>query len=142
MDPRNTHEKNFGPTKYPREKISELGILTRKSWPHEYTHEKKFWTHEYPREKFWTYEIPTRKNFGPTNTHEKKFRTRKYPREKFLTYEIATRKNIKPTKYPGRHDDAILTIPTIARDRGNLAHSKKACNFWETSCLITDFILI
>ena len=43
LNPRNTHEKNFGPTKYLREKI-----LDRRS-----THER-------------THEIPTRKDFGPT----------------------------------------------------------------------------
>ena len=57
LDPRNTHEKksltheiptgeNFGPTKYPRDKILD---------PRN-THEKKFETHE----------IATRKVFGPT----------------------------------------------------------------------------
>ena len=44
--------KNFGPTKYPQEKISDP----------QNTHEKKFRTHK----------IPTRKNFGLT----------KYPQEK------------------------------------------------------------
>ena len=34
--PTNTHEENFGPTKYPQEKI----LNPRK------THEEKFWTHE------------------------------------------------------------------------------------------------
>ena len=47
-----THEKKFGPTKYPREKISDPPNI----------HEKKCGTHE----------IPMRKNFRPT----------KYPREK------------------------------------------------------------
>ena len=44
--------ENFGPAKYPQEKVSDARN----------THEKKFWTHE----------IPTRKNFRPM----------KYPREK------------------------------------------------------------
>ena len=39
---KNPPEKNFAPTKYPREKFE--------------THEKIFWTHE----------IPTTKNLGPT----------------------------------------------------------------------------
>ena len=49
--------ENFGPTKYPREKILD---------PRN-TQEKKFETHE----------IPMRKYFRPT----------KYPREKFRTHE-------------------------------------------------------
>ena len=78
MDPLNIHEKTFrtheiptrknlGPTKYPREKISD---------PRN-TQGKKFETHEIPTTKirdpqnthrkiFWTHEIPTRKIFRPT----------------------------------------------------------------------------
>ena len=59
-----THEistrKNFGPTKYQREKVSAL----------QNTHEKNFWTHE----------IATRKNLGPTKYPREK--TQKYPQEK------------------------------------------------------------
>ena len=52
--------KNLRPTKYPREKVWDLGN----------THEKKIGTHE---KKFEVHEIPTRNYFGLT----------KYPREKF-----------------------------------------------------------
>ena len=62
LDPRNTHVKNIGPTKYPREKISTHERPTRKNSNIGNNHEKKCWTHE----------IPTRKNLGP----------KKYPREK------------------------------------------------------------
>ena len=54
MEPSNTHEKQFGPTKCPRERLWDPGK----------THEKNFGTHE----------VPMRKNFRPT----------KYPREKIL----------------------------------------------------------
>ena len=50
VDPRNTHEKKFGPENYPG----------KKNWNPQNTHEKKLWTNE----------IPTRKIFGST----------KYPR--------------------------------------------------------------
>ena len=49
--------KNFGPTKYPREKILDTQITQEK--------------------KFWTYKIPTRKNFGPTKYTRKKILNRK-----------------------------------------------------------------
>ena len=55
MDPRNTHEKKFGPMKDQREKIRTKEITTRKN-----VGPKK-----YPREKIW----------DPRNTHEKKCQT-------------------------------------------------------------------
>ena len=61
LDPRNSTRKNFGTTKYLREK--KLGLTKyprKKNWDSRNTHEKMFWIHE----------IPTRKYFGPT----------KYPR--------------------------------------------------------------
>lgn len=73
-------ERNFGTTKYPREKILD---------PRN-THEDKFCTHDIPLgKKIWANEIPTKINFGPTkwqkkkkrldsgNNHEKNFRTQK-----------------------------------------------------------------
>ena len=131
--------KNFGPTKYPREKI----------WDPRNTHEKKFETHEIPTRKYFgPTKYPRQKILDPRNTHEKKFRTNeiptrknlgttKYPREKILdppnthekkfeTHEIPTRKYFGPTKYPRRQDGtdgSRPTRPTMACDPRNLAHS-------------------
>ena len=88
LDPRNTHEKYFGSTKYPPEKFRNAN-----------THEKILG----PRSTY-------KKNFGPTNTHEKHLGLTKYTPEKIpdpqsthekknWTHEIPTRKNFEPTKY-------------------------------------------
>ena len=85
LDPRNTHEKKFGPakytrkffkpTKYPREKILDLrNIHEKKKLDTRNTHEKKIGPAKYPREKIWTHEIHTIKIFEPT----------KYPQEQIL----------------------------------------------------------
>ena len=76
LDPRNTHEKNVGSTKYPRE---------------------KFWTHEIPTRKNFEHTkyqpgkiLDTRAEiFDPRNTHERKL----------WTHEILTRGNYGHTKY-------------------------------------------
>ena len=95
MYPRNTHEKNFGPTKYPWEKY----LKPRKT-----------------RQKFWSDEIPTKKNFGLTkypretildlrNTHEKKIWTLKIPPKARW------------------HDGTRPTGPTMAGNAQNLVQS-------------------
>ena len=88
LDPRNTHEKNFGLMKYQREKI----LNTRN------TNQEKSWTHE---RKFLTHEIPTRGNFGPTKySREEIMDTRNTNQKKSWTREIPTRGNFEHTKYP------------------------------------------
>ena len=74
----NNHEKTFGPPKYPREKILDPEIPTRKN----------FGPTKYPREKSGPTKYLGEKTLDPRNTHEKKFRT----------HEITTRKNFGPTK--------------------------------------------
>ena len=88
IDPWNTHykklwthkillRKNVGPTKYPKEKLLEVGnIRNKKCWITEIsTHKKNFGPRKYPLEKIvdpqntlekkcWTYKIPKRKTFG------------------------------------------------------------------------------
>ena len=77
---KNTHEKKFGRTNYPRDKILDP----------QNTREKKFGRTKYPRDKI----------LDARNTREKKFGRTKYPRDeildlrnthetKFWTYEIA-----------------------------------------------------
>ena len=76
--------KNFGHTKYPREKTPDL-------WN---TYEKEFWTDE----------IPTRKNFAPTKYHEKKIWTHEIPTRKILDPQNSReKKNLDPRT----HDDAM-----------------------------------
>ena len=100
LNPRNTHEKYFGSTKYPPEKFRTHEPPTRKKFGLANTHEKILG----PRSTY-------KKNFGPTNTHEKHFGLTKYTPEKIpdpqsthekknWTHEIPTRKNFEPTKYP------------------------------------------
>ena len=104
-----THEiltrKNFRPTKYPQEKISDPRIPTR---------------------KFWTHEIPTRKNFGPMNTHEKNSGPTKFPREKNLDPRNTHEKKFWTHEIPNNARWRDGTKLTIARDRRNLAHSAKS----------------
>ena len=64
-DPRNTHEKNFGSTKYLREKTLDPRIPTRKYFGPTNTHEKSIRPTKYPREKI-LYSQNTTKKIGPT----------------------------------------------------------------------------
>ena len=83
---KNIHERNFGPSKYTREKISVSTAVKNLGFTK---------CPNYPRKKCWAHKISIRKNFGPTkyprekvldprNTHKKEFWTKKYPREKVL----------------------------------------------------------
>ena len=120
-DPWNTHEINFGPTKYPREKNLDprnrkiFGptnypqekkltnkIPTRKISDPQNIHEKTFWTHEIPaRKNIWTHKILTRKQ-DPRNTHKKKFWTNKIP-TKIRWYD-----GTRPTRTAMTHDPQNL----------------------------------
>ena len=97
-----THEiptrKNFGPTKYPREKTLD----TRN------THK----TRNTPENIFWTHEIPTRKYFGPT----------KYPRKHFgarHTDEGTMALNPRDPQWNATHE-ILLTRKTPGNTRKNL----------------------
>ena len=90
--------ENFGPMKYPREKILDPPNI----------HEERLWTHETPtRKNLWPTKYPSENILDPRNTHEKNF----------WTHEIRTNARW--------HDGTRPTRPTIARDPRNLAHSQK-----------------
>ena len=102
-----THEmptrKNLRPTKYPREKVWDLGN----------THEKKIGTHEIPTKKsLRSTKYPRKKVWDARNTHEKIF----------WTHKIPTGKIFGPTKARW-HSGTRPTRPTMARDPRNLARS-------------------
>ena len=64
-----THEKNFGPTKYPREQILDP----------QNTHDKKFNTYEIPAGKNFGPEVPTWINLEPTKyQHENNLDPRRH----------------------------------------------------------------
>ena len=96
--------KNFGPTKYAREKFRTHEVPIRKNCgPTKYPREKNSdpWI---STRKLRTYKKLTIKNSGPS----------KYPWWKFWDHEIPT--NVR------WHDDTKPTRPMIARDPRNLAH--------------------
>ena len=96
IDPWNTHykklwthkillRKNVGPTKYPKEKLLEVGNIHNKNcWITEIsTHKKNIGLRKYPLEKI----------VNPQNTHKKKMLDQRTThKKKWWTHEIPTRK--------------------------------------------------
>ena len=75
----NPTRKNFGPTKFPREKVFDPGN----------THEKKIGAHE----------IPTRKNFGPTKYLRDNISDPRNTQEDTMARWHWTHDGTRPTKF-------------------------------------------